>query len=304
MLTHFARIAVDEVLRRSPLQTGMKRWSSRRLRVVAYHGVDDPIQFEQHLRHVQAHARPVGQDQVLEHLRGTALPNGALLITFDDGRRSVIECGLPLLRRFRTPALVFVIAGHIDCDQPFWWDELEWLMRAHGPRRAAALKAELKRAPDDRRLAVLDELRSRGAPPLRTPQLTRADLLQLQSCGVEVGNHTLTHPILPNCRLEKAQEEIVRSHELLTRLLGRPPVAFAYPNGARDPRVEPLLADLGYQLVFGFDHRVNPASLDPWNISRLRVDSSTSSSRLEVILSGLHPAIHAIRSARARGSGV
>ena len=301
-MLHFARFAVDEVLRRSPLQVGMERWSRRRLKVLAYHGVDDPVQFELHLRHVHVHGLPVGQTQVLDHLRGAALPRGPVLITFDDGRRSVIERGLPLLRRYATPALVFVVAGHIDSDKPLWWDELEWLTRAHSPARAASLKAQLKRAPNDIRLAVLKDLRSRVATSLRTPQLTRADLLELQSSGVEIGNHTLTHPILPNCSIEKATEEIVRSHELLTKLLGRSPVSFAYPYGARDPRIEALLADLGYRLVFTFDHRVNPAPLNPCRVSRLRVDSSTSLSRFAVILSGLHPAIHALRNVRARGA--
>jgi peptidoglycan/xylan/chitin deacetylase (PgdA/CDA1 family) len=77
-------------------------------------------------------------------LRGLAepetLPERAALITFDDGYRSVLEAGLPLLERFGYPAVIFVPTNYVGrtnlfdgddepqeplCD----WDDLRELAR-------------------------------------------------------------------------------------------------------------------------------------------------------------------------------
>lgn len=304
VLRGLVRNAFDAILVRSPLQGAMERRASNRLRVLAYHGVDDPSQFERHMAYLGSRTRPVAMEGLLRHAEGAPLHPGAVLVTFDDGRRSVLEHALPALERRGIPAIVFVIAGHLSGGVPFWWDELEWLVSRGGRSSldcggAQALKARLKQLPDERRLEVLEELRSsvpERSPPV--PQLTDEDLRRLVRGGVAVGNHTLTHPVLPRCSLQKAREEIIRAHERLTAALGTPPLAFAYPYGAVDERIVPLLQELGYKLVFAFDHRLNPRPLQPMHVSRLRVDSSTTLPRLKVTLSGLHPAIHAFRFRR------
>lgn len=291
---------LDRLLRWSPAQPMFERLSARRLRVLAYHGVDDPAQFERHMAHLRRTTRPVALEQLL---RGPAspLPPGATLVTFDDGRPSVLQHGVPALTRHRIPAVVFVVAGVIDTHQPFWWDEVAWL-HARGaripglPDTIHALVGALKRVPDEVRREHLDSLRAAlGGQRLDSLQLTSEDLRALQSAGVEVGNHSLTHPILEQCSPERLELELCEAHERLTRILGRPPVAFAYPNGDLDPRADAILSRLGYRLVFGFDHRVNPPALNPRAVSRLRVDSTASMDRFRLILSGLHPFVHARR---------
>jgi peptidoglycan/xylan/chitin deacetylase (PgdA/CDA1 family) len=81
---------------------------------------------------------------VAAFLRGLAepdsLPERAALITFDDGYRSILDHGLPELRRFGYPAVMFVptafIGGHNDFDadnEPeeaiCGWEELRELER-------------------------------------------------------------------------------------------------------------------------------------------------------------------------------
>lgn len=111
-----------------------------------------------------------------------------------------------------------------------------------------------------------------------------------------VGNHTMTHPCLPRCRDDKAAEEVERAHRQLTKAIGHPPRSFAYPNGDWDERVERLLAEVGYEAAFLFDHRHNPAMpRHPLRISRLRVNSTTKLDRFATIVSGLHPALHHAR---------
>ncbi|GAA2747579.1 polysaccharide deacetylase family protein [Kitasatospora cinereorecta] len=299
------RRAADTLLRHSPLQPAFRIRSARRLAVLAYHGVDDPASFAAQLERLTRTATPVTLDQVEQAVaEGRPLAPRSVLLTFDDGERSVLTRGLPALARHRLPAAAFVVAGHIGGDQPFWWTEAHHLVAAGGHaaalgRQAApgAAVAALKRLPDAERLGALEELRATAARPApRTEQLTVRDLATLRDGGVAIGNHTLTHPCLDRCADGTVRTEVAEAHQLLTGWLGAAPTAFAYPNGNLDGRVETLLRDLGYRLGFLFDHR-HDALLprNPLRISRLRVNSHTTRARFDTILSGLHPAVHRLR---------
>jgi peptidoglycan/xylan/chitin deacetylase (PgdA/CDA1 family) len=295
------RAVLDRVMRWSPAQPAFKRRAAQRLTVLAYHGVDDPASFRGQLGYLARTMRPVSLDQVVEAAaRRGELPQRAVLITFDDGHRSVVEAGVPLLAERGFPAVVFVVAGLLDGDEPPWWLEVEQLLR-HGGRPgpyaglpAGALVAKLKAVADEERLAVLAELRRSAARPApRTPQLRSHELPRLEAAGVAVGSHTMTHPCLPRCDDGKATAEIRQVHQRLREVLGHDPRAFAYPNGDWDERTERLLAASGYAAAFLFDHRTSPPTPShPLRISRVRVNSHTSRDRFALIASGLHPALH------------
>jgi peptidoglycan/xylan/chitin deacetylase (PgdA/CDA1 family) len=298
------RSRLDTALRWSPAQLLFRVRAAGHLTVLAYHGIDDPDRFRQQLRYLVRTTRPVSLEQVAAAVTGTGtLPERATLLTFDDGARSLVESGLPLLGERGLPAVAFVVAGLLDTDTPFWWTEVERLAGNGGRvkglpgRTPAELVRRLKRLPDAERLAAVEELRRTAdapAPPM--PQLRRSELARLESAGVAVGNHTLTHPILPRCDDGTVETEVAQAHRALGEALGHPPTAFAYPNGDRDARAERLLATLGYTTAFLFDHRVNPRPPGhPLRISRVRVNSDTGPDRFAAIVSGLHPAVHHVR---------
>jgi peptidoglycan/xylan/chitin deacetylase (PgdA/CDA1 family) len=298
------RSRLDTALRWSPAQLLYRVRAAGHLTVLAYHGIDDPDRFQRQLRYLVRTTRPVSLEQVTAAVAGTGtLPERATLLTFDDGARSLVESGLPLLRERGLPAVAFVVAGLLDTDTPFWWTEVERLAGIGGrveglPGLApAGLVRRLKQLPDGERLAAVEELRRTAAapaPPL--PQLRRAELARLESAGVAVGNHTLTHPVLARCGDGKVETEVAQAHRALGDALGHPPATFAYPNGDWDARAERLLATLGYTTAFLFDHRVSPRRPDhPLRISRVRVNSDTGLDRFAAIVSGLHPAVHHAR---------
>lgn len=240
--------------------------------MLAYHGVEDAAQFQAHMEELARHHQPVTAAQVAEG----RLPERAVLVTFDDGERSVFEHGFPVLRRLGIPATAYVVTGLVDTCEALWW------------RRAQAAGAsvpEFKRVPDSERRRRLELL-----PELQERQLTSEELRELAAGGVTVGNHTHTHPCLDRCDSDVLQREITQAHERLTTILGEAPTTFAYPNGNRDLRAERRLAELGYRTAFLFDHRLSPrAPSNPLAISRLRISSTASIDRFRLILSGLHP---------------
>jgi peptidoglycan/xylan/chitin deacetylase (PgdA/CDA1 family) len=296
--------AFDRVLRYSPFQLASSSSNKKRLAVLAFHGVDDPERFALLMDRVRQNHHPLSVEEVDGIINDRQpLPERSVLITFDDGHRSVLEFGLPILAERGLPGLLFVIPGLLSTETDFWWSAAADLALTAGVIGGEStitesdLLRELKTMPNRARFERLAELETAaGRPPLPRSQLRFEELEVLRDGGIAIGNHTWTHPCLNRCDQETIETEITMAHDSLATALGEPARWFAYPNGDWDPRAENVLSDLGYRLGFMFDHQMADTGGHPLRVSRLRVNSDTSPDRFEIILSGLHPAI-----LRARG---
>ena len=272
--------SVDTWLR--PVQWAFNA-TRRRLAIVTMHAVPDGARFERHLDVLGEMGTFVGLDDVVG---GGALPRRPILVTFDDGDRTLVDVAAPALARRGIPAVAFVVTDLVGTDQPFWFAAVE----------AAAGRAEvnrLKTVPDDERRAAIAQL----DPPLRQAQLTADELRALDAQGIAIGSHSATHPCLDRCGDDVIRDEVTRSFDALADLFGRPPVAFAYPNGNHDARARRAVADAGYRIAFAFDHRLTSMPPpDPFAVSRLRLAANAPDDRVRTIVSGVHPFLH-----RARG---
>jgi len=311
-LTIIATMALAAAARGRRLLMGVFRSIFRRsvhgkLAVLAYHSVDDEDSLARHLDFIARNCRPVSMQDVLDAINGSAqLPDGAVLVTFDDADATVLNKARPLLVERGIPAVAFVIASLLDTNKQLWTKEARDLVRSGGSASdVEGLDADLavrrmKQMPDERRLATLEELRrTAGGPASPAAQLRAGDLRVLRSSGIEIGNHTMTHPCLDRCSEERIAEEITAAHRVLTSA-GVEPRALAYPNGNMDRRVTDIVGALGYEAAFLFDHRLNGEKInDRLAISRLRVNSTDSLDRFRAVVTGLHPAFMALRE-RAR----
>ncbi|MGO4262239.1 poly-beta-1,6-N-acetyl-D-glucosamine N-deacetylase PgaB [Lysobacter sp. TAB13] len=100
------------------------------LLVLSYHDIRDDVarkgdpdayavstqNFAAHLDWLSGHGyRPVALSDVIKASRGEKkLPPKAVLLTFDDGLRSIYTHVFPLLRAYRYPALMAVVTGWVD----------------------------------------------------------------------------------------------------------------------------------------------------------------------------------------------
>lgn len=73
------------------------------------------------------------------------------------------------------------------------------------------------------------------------PELAR----RVTDAGHLVGNHTWSHPDLSRTRAAKVLEELTRTNDLLTQIMGKPVRYFRPPFGARRPYVLTLSRQLG-----------------------------------------------------------
>lgn len=192
-------------------------------------------------------------DAALEAMATHRMPPRAVCITFDDGYRSTHDLVLPILQQFNLPATVFVTTGFIG-DGNMWNDTIREAVRSldgdtldlsgHGwgtfsigapeQRRRAVLDLTklAKYLPPPQRLDLTRELarRARGVP---APSLMlTADMLRsLESNRVEIGGHTVSHPILTRLDEDTARFEITECKRQLDAICRQPVRYFAYPNG-------------------------------------------------------------------------
>lgn len=190
--------------------------------------------------------------EALDALARDKLPPRAVCITFDDGYRSTHDLALPVLREFGFPATVFITTGHIGSSN-MWNDRILESLRAldagHLDLRDAGLGTYQVGSLAERREAVatLTERAKYLAPELRHELVERLDLLagtrqtnlmlsddmirSMTHHDMEIGAHTISHPILAKLSDESAFFEIAESKRQLEAITGKPVRYFAYPNG-------------------------------------------------------------------------
>lgn len=298
---------LDRLLFKSPLQAISHQYHGQCLTILAYHDIDCPERFEQQIKYLAQKMRPVSLEDIIEAIElKRELPKHAVLVTFDDGYRSVVDVALPTLQRYQVPGIVFVVTALIGTDCPFWWDEIAWLVQQGAELDSfealptQTLIQKMKRLPEQKRALVLAELRQDVVDIYFSQrQLRQDELTKLESVGIAVGNHTHTHPALDSLDDDAVTREIETAHGYLTSILGHSPRAFAYPYGYVHKQVDSLLPDLGYAMGFLFDHRIAGLPItNATRVSRVRANSSEPLDRFAIVASGLHPKLHRLLGRR------
>lgn len=209
-------------------------------------------------------------------LREQRLPPRAVCITFDDGYRSVHDLALPVLREFGLPATVFVASGCIG-ERSMWNDRIleavQTLPAGRLDLRELGLDAYALGSLAERRatLARLTEASKYLPPPARRGlverletlvgeglahglMLTPAMVAQLDRAGIEIGAHTISHPILTSLDDDSARVEIAEGKRQLEAIIGKPVRLFAYPNGKvgrdYDERHVAMVREAGFEAAF------------------------------------------------------
>lgn len=243
-------------------------------------------------------------DKAVSHMKVGTLPARAASITFDDGYADNYHLALPILKRHGLPATFFIATGFLDggC---MWNDRIIESVRACASkvldltdldlgrhtldcisdRRAAisTLIKQLKYRPAEQRAAIAEEIAHGALVPLpRDLMMTSQEVKALHEAGMQIGAHTITHPILAQLPENQARQEIEGSKHFLEALLDERINLFAYPNGKPSDDYTPQTADLVRSL--DFDAAVSTrwgasdASADffhirrftPWDSTRLR----------------------------------
>jgi peptidoglycan/xylan/chitin deacetylase (PgdA/CDA1 family) len=124
------------------------------------------------------------------------------------------------------------------------------------PRQALYLDLwnRIRPLPHDEQQSVLTRLADWAAvdrlPRSSHRTLSPSELVALAGDGlVEIGAHTVTHPLLPSLPPPVQRTEIARSKEVLETIVGRDVSSFAYPFGAHDDGTVSLVRECGFSVA-------------------------------------------------------
>jgi peptidoglycan/xylan/chitin deacetylase (PgdA/CDA1 family) len=210
--------------------------------------------FEWQMDLISKYCNPLSLSEALRLLADDALPPRAVCVTFDDGYSDNETTALPILERLGISATVFVAVGFLNAGR-MWNDTIvEVLRSARGHsldlreiglreyslvsqqmrcESAGMIINEVKHWPNERRISVVEAISCIEVDGELPDNLMMVDaqVCHMNSCGIEIGAHTMTHPILSAVQFDQAKHEIVESKTALESLLGKPVRSFAYPNG-------------------------------------------------------------------------
>ena len=185
--------------------------TSRALPILAFHALDDrpavaalpPRVFGRGIARLRERGhRTLGLLEAVDCVRrGTPFPGRTVVVTFDDGYRSVYEEAFPVLQHHGMTATVFLTVGEPGAS-------------ASGDR--------------------LPSLEGR-------PMLSWTEIREMQHAGITFGAHTLTHPDLTRLPAGLIEIEVRASKATIEDRLGTPVVCFAYPYGRYDRRSHALV---------------------------------------------------------------
>lgn len=285
------------------IRVGRGIWK-KSLTVLNYHRIDDPYrkgidsfqpnisahpdEFKRQMEYLDRWFNVVSVREVASWLEGKAsLPDFAALITFDDGYLDNYINAYPILRQYNFPAVIYLAAGHIDTDKPFYWDLAAYCFthtkKDHvafpgGTERSWGTSDELLQISKEwiEAMKILPETEKQGWAS-RLPEelnisipknffknlmMNWGQVREMHGNGIDFGGHTINHPILTRIAPEAARTEIAGSKVQIERELGETITSFAYPNGMKadvNSQIEKITAESGFKTAFTLQN--GPATL-------------------------------------------
>lgn len=319
--------------------TNPRRRASRRLTVITFHRVlpadlrrlypmpglaVTPEELRWLLEYFTRHYRCGSLSQTTEEWLGDDISTLPLLaVTFDDGQLDNYEYARPVLSKLGLRASFYVPAAHIDNAAPLWHDRLAFssahvMAQKGGGRKlcelfgleaepskqeliSAMVKSVKRLSADerDRRIRAV-ECFVDGAPmPAWAAMMGWPEIETLANEGHEIGSHSMTHPILPQCDDGELEYEVAGSRALIQKRLNMDVLSFCYPNGSYDARVVQSVRKAGYATAVTTLPGINRTEFSPLQLHRFDMHPDhvrsrhgrLSEGRVALRLSGMHPGL-------------
>ncbi|MBP7780341.1 MAG: polysaccharide deacetylase family protein [Burkholderiaceae bacterium] len=216
-------------------------------------------------------------DEAVAHLKANTLPARAACITFDDGYADNFDVAMPILQSHGLTATFFIATGFLDGGR-MWNDTIIETIRGsvaptldfsalglgQYPNTTVAEKQcaisnlidQIKYRPVAERIAITEQLAQLARA--KVPQdlmMSSQQVKAMRQAGMQIGAHTVSHPILARLTDEQARDEIATSKTCLEQLLGERVGLFAYPNGKPGEDYSPRTVEIVRKL--GFDSAVS-----------------------------------------------
>jgi peptidoglycan/xylan/chitin deacetylase (PgdA/CDA1 family) len=212
------------------------------LPALTYHSIDEsgsPISFP--TSHFRAQIywlasrgyRSLTARQAVAALAGRAqLEPRSVVLTFDDGFRSVGETALPILAECGFVATVYCATAYVG-------GASSWERSARIPEMAV---------------------------------MSWDEILILVDKGWDIGGHSVSHAHLPGLPEATMREEIAEGRRILQERTGCPVTSFAYPFGEFDQVCADAVGEAGFSSAWTMDPAANRPGCDLFSLGRFNCD--------------------------------
>jgi peptidoglycan/xylan/chitin deacetylase (PgdA/CDA1 family) len=303
-----------QVLARVGVPSITRALTASMARVLMYHnfsaaGVRDPDALNvdgirTQFQYLREHFQVVPLLELAQQLaHGEKLADSTVVLTIDDGRRNCYEFLFPLLKEFELPATFFVVSSFIRGEDWIWTDKVLWLKEQAGHpeeldnTRLASTFQSLNRMRPEARNQQIDAWAERAAvsipqkaPPKYAP-CSWSELQEMSDSGLlEVGSHTVSHPILSTISDEASWDELTRSRAQIEEGMGKKVACFCFPNGLPgDYREEQVrqVAEAGYACSVVAHSGFVRADSDRYRMPRIGVARKSSTEEFSRWLDGV-----------------
>jgi peptidoglycan/xylan/chitin deacetylase (PgdA/CDA1 family) len=208
------------------------------MKVLTYHNVDfppedaklktlyvNPTKFERQVKYLKKFGvKTTLSDNINKE-------KNSVILTFDDGYRDFVKNAYPILKKYDTKAIIFVVAGLTDKFNIWDWEKIK----------------------------------------VKKPLMDWEEIKFLVKEGFEIGSHTITHPFLTKIPEKTAKSEIEDSKKMLEDKLGIQINTFCYPYGDYNEKIKDMVINAGYKMAFTTQNGTLEESKDMYEIKRITV---------------------------------
>lgn len=233
-------------------------------KILMYHRLTDSniipgissAKFETHLQHLCTYYQVVSVEEIISDIENNNVNANKVALTFDDGYVDFYEKAWPLLKKYNVPATVYITTEFIEKKQWMWPDKVRVLLDQtklanidlpkignlqlikenfeknwHAISDHCLNLTETERNHFLNKLSEFLEVSLKERPTLNFSALTWEQLLIMQNEGLNIGSHTITHPILTNIPHKQLSDELAESKQIIERKLNIKVKGICYPNG-------------------------------------------------------------------------
>ncbi len=246
----------------------MRKYFGSQILILTYHRIGpdnnawllpptNTSDFENQMRYLTKTHRIMSLNELAKALlEGKSLDGKIAVVTFDDGYKDSYKYAFPVLKKYNIPATIFLITGHVDEGNLFWFDKIRYTLCNTEIKKFElenfgefvldsidnklksmfTIVEKLKKIPNEKKDNVLKKLADICNVNIPSDLgnefiLSWDEVKEMSEYGIVFGAHTVTHPILTRVSLDEARYEITQSKKDIEKQLGKKIDTFCYPNG-------------------------------------------------------------------------
>lgn len=190
-----------------------------------------------------------------------------ILVTFDDGYYNNTHV-LPILKKYKIPAVLFTSTEQIKQNKCFWWDVLYREGKKNGlstnkiNNEQKLLKTKTNQEIEKYLIKKIGNNVLKPISDIDRP-FTVEELKKFsEEKLITIGNHTNSHAILTNYSSDEIKSQIIQAQIDIKKITGEKPTIISYPNGNFSDEIIKISKENGIKLGITVEYKKNKLPID------------------------------------------